>query len=175
VREARAMTACLRLLARRDLFAFPYPIAIWREPPRSLEILADIMESHGIRHLYAVGDVVTSNLLSRGVVPTSVAVDGRSAGRQYRHDLGSLYRVVTVHNPPSRITGEAWSAVREAVRGGIAVRVDGEEDMLALAFIKLAPPRSLVVYGHYAGALVAVMVDWYRDAILKLFEYMGEC
>jgi uncharacterized protein (UPF0218 family) len=33
----------------------------------------------------------------------------------------------------------------------------------------------VVVYGHYLGAMIAIPVDWYRDEISKLFNYLEKC
>ncbi|ACB40456.1 DUF359 domain-containing protein [Pyrobaculum neutrophilum] len=166
---------CLRIRERRDLFAFPYPIAVWREPPRSLEVVSDLALSYGVEHIYTVGDVVTKNFLDYGVTPTSAAVDEKTRRGLPVEQHRKFQRVIKVVNPPGYITEEAWAAVEEAVGGGVLIKVEGEEDMLALAFIKMAPPRSLVVYGHYKGALIAVMVDWYRDAIDRLLQYLEKC
>ncbi len=166
---------CLRLGKRRDLFAFPYPIAIWRDPPRSVEILKDVVNDYRLERIYSVGDVVTKNLLTHGLIPTSVAVDEKTRRGVQVEQLAIYDKVVRVYNPPGYITEEAWAAVKEAVRGHVVIKVEGEEDMLSLAFIKLAPPQSVVVYGHYLGAMIAIPVDWYRDEIAKLFNYLEKC
>jgi len=165
----------LKLGKRRDLFAFPYPIAIWRDPPRSVEILKDIVDNYRLERIYAVGDVVTKNLLTHGLIPTSVAVDEKTRRGVQVEQLAVYNKVVRVHNPPGYITDEAWRAVEEAVKSRVVIKVEGEEDMLSLAFIELAPPRSVVVYGHYLGAMIAIPVDWYRGRIRKLFDYLEKC
>ncbi|AKT35296.1 Uncharacterized protein conserved in archaea [Pyrobaculum sp. WP30] len=166
---------CLKLGKRRDLFAFPYPIAIWKDPPRSVEILKDIVDSYRLERIYAIGDVVTKNLLTHGLIPTSVAVDEKTRRGVQVEQLAVYNKVVKVRNPPGYITEEAWRAVEEAVESSVVIKVEGEEDMLSLAFIELAPPRSVVVYGHYLGAMIAVPVDWYRDKIRRLFNYLEKC
>ena len=166
---------CLRLSKRRDLFAFPYPLAIWKEPPASVELVRDLVESYGIRNIYAVGDVVTRNFTQHGLPPTSAAVDEKTRRDAQVEPMPWYERVLRVRNPPGYISEEAWAAVEEAVKGGVMIKVEGEEDMLSLAFIKLAPPRSLVAYGHYKGALIAIPVDWYREPRLKLFESLEPC
>lgn len=166
---------CYRLARRRDLFAFPYPITIWKEPPRSIEIVKEIVEEYGVKNVYTVGDVVTNNFLRFGIAPTSAAVDEKT---RREIEVGVVWpygEVVRVKNPPGYITGEAWEAVEVAVRSRVLLKVDGEEDLLSLAFIKLAPPKSIVAYGHYAGALVVILTDFYRDVLLKLFDYMEKC
>jgi Uncharacterized protein conserved in archaea len=138
-------------------------------------MLKDLVESYQWERVYAVGDVVTKNLLTYGVIPTSVAVDEKTRRGVQVEQLALYYKVVRVHNPPGYITDEAWRAVEEAVKTRLVIKVEGEEDMLSLAFIKLAPPHSVVVYGHYLGAMIVIPVDWYREDIAKLFEYLEKC
>ncbi|MEM4080891.1 MAG: DUF359 domain-containing protein [Pyrobaculum sp.] len=166
---------CFKISKRRDLFAFPYPVAIWKEPPRSIEIVKELLRDYGIEKIYTVGDVVTNNFIKYGIIPTSAAIDEKTKREVAIEVVWPNGEVLKVINPPGYITEEAWSAVEKAVARSILLKVDGEEDMLSLAFIVLAPPKSLVAYGHYAGALIVVLVDWYRDAILKLFNYLEKC
>jgi len=140
-----------------------------------VEVVKDIAESYGAERIYTVGDVVTQNFFKHGLIPTSAAVDEKTRRGVRIEQLAVFKRVIKVNNPPGYITEEAWSAVEEAVRGGVIIKVEGEEDMLSLAFIKLAPPKSIVAYGHYLGALIALPVDWYKEYVLKLFDYLEKC
>ncbi|MFN7105409.1 MAG: GTP-dependent dephospho-CoA kinase family protein [Pyrobaculum sp.] len=167
---------CFRLGENRELFAFPYPISIWKDPPKSIDHVKDLVEAYRFVNIYTVGDVVTNNFLNYGLIPTSAAVDEKTRREAYVRPTYFFRKVLRVRNPPGYITAEAWTAVEEAVRdGGVIIKVEGEEDMLSLAFIKLAPSHSIVIYGHYLGALVAIPVDWYRESVLKLFDYLERC
>ncbi|MFN3804253.1 MAG: DUF359 domain-containing protein [Pyrobaculum sp.] len=167
---------CYKLARNRELFAFPYPISIWKNPPKSIDYVKDLVEAYGFTNIYTVGDVVTNNFLSYGLIPTSAAVDEKTRRETYVIHTHFFRKILRVRNPPGYITAEAWAAVEEAVRdGGTLIKVEGEEDMLSLAFIKLASSHSIVIYGHYLGALVAIPVDWYRENILKLFDQLEGC
>lgn len=166
---------CYKLGRHRELFAFPYPIIIWKEAPMSLKYVKDLVDSYGFTYIFTVGDVVTRNFLKHGISPMSVAVDGKTRREILVDFPTSFRRIIRVKNPPGYITSEAWSAVEIAVRESVMIKVEGEEDMLSLAFIKLAPPHSIVAYGHYLEGLVAIPVDWYRPDILKLFQYLDSC
>ena len=167
---------CLKVPeARRALFAFPYPVAIWRDPPRSIQLALSIAEDFGVRHIYTVGDVVTSNFLSNGYMPDAAAVDLKTRRKEYVKVVEAFPRVVKVRNPPGYITEEAWAAVEDALRNhGTLLLVEGEEDMLSLAFIALASDDSAVVYGHYLGALIIIPVGKYKE-IRELLKYMEVC
>jgi uncharacterized protein (UPF0218 family) len=167
---------CLKVPeGRRHLFAFPYPIAIWRDPPRSVELAAEIARDLGAARIFTVGDVVTANFLAAGLVPDAAAVDLKTRRSEYVRTVEAFPRILRVRNPPGYITEEAWAAVEYAVKTpGTLLLVDGEEDMLSLAFIALAPDDSAVVYGHYKGALIAIPVGRYKE-IRELLKYMEPC
>ncbi|MEL9991451.1 MAG: DUF359 domain-containing protein [Thermoproteus sp.] len=167
---------CLKVPeGRRALFAFPYPIAIWRDPPRSVELALRVAEDFGARRIYTVGDVVTKNFLAAGARPDAAAVDLKTRRGEFVKMVEAFPRVLRVKNPPGYITEDAWAAVREAVGSpGTLILVDGEEDMLSLAFIALAPEDSAVVYGHYRGALIIIPVGAYKE-IRRLLDYMEGC
>lgn len=167
---------CLKMREEaRGLFAFPYPFTIWRPPESAVKAALAIAEDFGIGAIYTVGDVVTANFLSYGVRPKAAAVDmkTRRSGRAPRaREFGE---VVKVRNPPGYITEEAWDAVRKAVESGdMLIVVEGEEDLLSLAFIALGPDDAAVAYGHYGGALVFIPLKAYR-VLAKLLDYMDPC
>jgi uncharacterized protein (UPF0218 family) len=160
---------------RRRIFAFPYPVAIWRDPPRSVELAVEVARDFGATRIYTVGDVVTANFLAAGLVPDAAAVDLKTRRSEYVRTVEAFPRIVSVRNPPGYITEEAWAAVEDAVRTpGTLLLVEGEEDMLSLAFIALAPDDSAVVYGHYRGALIVIPVGRYKE-IRELLKYMEPC
>ncbi|GAB6147705.1 DUF359 domain-containing protein [Stetteria hydrogenophila] len=79
---------------------------------------------------------------------SSIVFDGRSGRREAEPPSAAGYRLVEAWNPAGSITLEARAAVCEASRQpGVAVRVKGEEDMLALVALECASPGSLVAYG----------------------------
>ncbi|MFB6490122.1 MAG: GTP-dependent dephospho-CoA kinase family protein [Thermoproteus sp. AZ2] len=156
----------------RQLYAFPYPIAIWREPPASIRAALAAAEDFGVKRIYTVGDVVTENFIKYGVRPAVAVVDYKTR----RHGLSAAQleyrRVVKVQNPPGYITGEAWSAVSEAVEEeDTLIVVEGEEDLLSLAFIAEGRDDAAVAYGHYAGALIFIPIKPYR-ALKRLIELL---
>lgn len=167
---------CLKLPEeRRELFAFPYPITIWRDPPRSVELALAVAGDFGVKKIYTVGDVVTANFLAAGVVPNAAAIDLKTRRREYVEITTRFPHVLKVRNSPGYITEEAWRAVQTAVNNdGTLLLVEGEEDMLSLAFIALASDDSAVVYGHYKGALVIIPVGAYKE-IKSLLKFLKEC
>ena len=65
-----------------------------------------------------------------------------------------------VRNDPGTIGSQAWAAVDEAIESGDAIMiVEGEEDLLTLVAMVVAPLGSLVIYGQPGEGLVLVEVD----------------
>ena len=108
-----------------------------------------------------VGDRVTETVGALGRVPDVQVIDSKE-NRKERLPPAVVYsRKISVKNPPGTITEEAIGGIREAFRGRKPVRVsvEGEEDLLAIPVIALAPVSALVVYGQPGEGVVAVRAD----------------
>ena len=80
-----------------------------------------------------------------------------------------------IKNPQGTITGEAITAVREALESDdhFHIIVDGEEDLLALIAVLYAPERSLVVYGQpYEGIVVVEVTSGKKDKAMEILKTM---
>jgi len=115
--------------------------------------------------LVSVGDYCTMDLITRGRPPDIAVVDfktKREEKLEYAHVLEAFGELVMeVVNPPAMITREAWLAVSEAFKSKKRVRLDirGEEDLLSLVCVALAPLGTTVVYGMPGKGAVVVLVD----------------
>ena len=109
----------------------------------------------------AVGDRVTDTLGNLGRVPDVQVVDGRENRRKRRLPDVPFAREVRVRNPAGTITREAIAGMREALDGEKPVRVlvKGEEDLLAIPAIALAPSGAKVVYGQPREGIVVISAD----------------
>ncbi len=108
-----------------------------------------------------VGDRVTETLGSMGRVPDVQVVDSRENRKVRDPPDVPFARKVEVHNPAGTITGEAIDGIRDAMKGRKPVRVivDGEEDLLAIPVIALAPLSAVVFYGQPREGIVVVKAD----------------
>ena len=112
-----------------------------------------------------VGDFCTLDLVARGRSPDICLVDFKTKRqedpelREALQRIGSV--VMRVTNPPATITPEGWRAVSEAFKSKERVRVEvrGEEDLLALVCIALAPSSAAVLYGLPSQGVVVVRAD----------------
>lgn len=134
--------------------------------------LGDVVQEDALDELLAgssrtvsVGDIVTLTLLRKGLEPDVAVFDYRTQrgdADDLRNRIDGMKGVqVRVSNPPGMITRALWGAVRDAVRGTRAVKIEvaGEEDLAALVAIATAPKGARVIYGLPQQGLAVVRVD----------------
>jgi uncharacterized protein (UPF0218 family) len=108
-----------------------------------------------------VGDRVTDTIGGIGRTPDVQIVDG--VERRSRRELPNVpyARLVKVKNPAGMLTGAAITGVRGAFLGRkpVRVQVDGEEDLIAMLAIAMAPVSAVVFYGQPGVGVVAVRAN----------------
>jgi uncharacterized protein (UPF0218 family) len=114
--------------------------------------------------LITVGDACSYDFTRQGVVPDVAIYDYKEermpVPAEVRRALGSLPLArLSLGNPAGTIQAAAWKVIGEALVEGGKIEVDGEEDLLALPCIALAPMGSVVVYGQPGQGAVIVNVD----------------
>ena len=108
----------------------------------------------------SVGDRVTETLWDLGRVPDVQVVDGRE-NRVDRRPPGTPFsRLIRARNPPGTITADAIDAIGEAFKGRKPARVyvEGEEDLLAIPVVLMAPLSAGVLYGQPGAGIVLIRV-----------------
>jgi uncharacterized protein (UPF0218 family) len=112
------------------------------------------------KKVVSVGDRVTETLGSMRRVPDVQIVDGKENRKRRVPPRVRHVRTVRAANPPGTLTKEAMTAVQEAFKGRMPVRVmvDGEEDLLAIPAIIFAPISAAVFYGQPGEGIVMVKV-----------------
>lgn len=121
-----------------------------------------------------VGDAVAKNAVTRGIRRDVMIIDNKEKRAQTKPLDARARRTFRVRNDPGTIASEALSAVEEAIESGDAiVIVDGEEDLLTLVAMAVAPLGSFVIYGQPGEGLVLVEVDdSAREKACSLLESM---
>jgi hypothetical protein len=123
-----------------------------------------------------VGDVVTSSMVSAGVKPDLSIVDGKTLRGPEKSIDYSVDKVYALHNPQGLITADAWTVIGKALKEKqkIKIVVDGEEDLLGIPVVLLAPKGSLMLYGQPNEGIVIVTVNkeakTFAKRILKRME-----
>ncbi|HID91119.1 TPA: DUF359 domain-containing protein [Candidatus Bathyarchaeota archaeon] len=112
------------------------------------------------RKIIFVGDSTTRALMG-DLDPDVVILDNRIMRKPIEPVGIKAQTTIRVRNPRSHITMGAWRAIDMAMasRARVKIVVKGEEDLLTLPAIKLAPEGSVVLYGQPNEGLVVVNVD----------------
>jgi uncharacterized protein (UPF0218 family) len=130
------------------------------KPSETVALLDKILRELRPLMFAVVGDYSVKNILEAGLEPDIVVVDHRVM----RVDVEPLdygeRRLLRARNLRGTIDVESWDALEKAVtlKRRVAVIVEGEEDLLVLPLISLAPLRSLIVYGQPREGMVLVEV-----------------
>ena len=75
--------------------------------------------------------------------------------------ISSTGEIIPLKNPPAVIKKEAWQVLKKSFENTSPVKivVEGEEDLLTLPAIILAPIDSVILYGQPDEGIVLVKVD----------------
>jgi len=110
--------------------------------------------------IIAVGDVVSKNMTEHHILTHVMIVDNKVLRQNIKPIKVKAKRTLHVKNPAGTLTPETWTTIKEALKQDQPTRVlvDGEEDLLTLVAVSLAPENTLVVYGQPNQGVVAVKV-----------------
>ncbi|AXI25297.1 hypothetical protein CFE53_03730 [Methanofervidicoccus sp. A16] len=124
----------------------------------------------------SIGDITTKNLLSKNIVPHLSIFDLKTRRNIPVSIEHRFKRVFKVKNPPGCISDEAMEMIRylsKIEEGNIALKVDGEEDLLALPVIKYFPYGTYVLYGQPDMGVVVLKIDEdLKEMVNKIFSLM---
>lgn len=123
----------------------------------------------------SVGDVVTESLQKRGFTPDITIIDFKTRRKRIHHERNQKNRAY--RNKAGTIQQKAVRIFKKDIQEFInknkknSLYIKGEEDLLALPAILLAPLNSIVLYGQFDLGIVATEVteEKKRD-VEKLLE-----
>ncbi|MEM1657696.1 MAG: DUF359 domain-containing protein [Candidatus Jordarchaeales archaeon] len=149
-------------LELRERLKEPFGVLIeGRHPESSRKAKLMLEECREHTKIVTIGDVVTKTLLEVGVEPDVVVVDGKTLRNVFLELNLDKWEKLQLKNPPGTIRKEAWKVFEDAYSrtGKVCVEVEGEEDLLALPAVLLAPNETIIIYGQPEKGLVVVKVD----------------
>jgi hypothetical protein len=108
-----------------------------------------------------VGDRVTDTLGAMGRTPDVQVIDGYE--RRILREVPAVHyaRLIKLKNPAGTLTAEAINGMRRAFLGKkpVRVQVDGEEDLMAMLAIAMAPISATIFYGQPGIGVVVVKAN----------------
>ena len=124
--------------------------------------------------IISVGDATTDKLLELGVVPAIQIVDGRERRIERDFPLENYFKIIKCSNPAGTISTEAVNAFRKALTSKKPIRivVNGEEYLIGIVVLALAPDNSVMFYGQPLEGLVIVKIN--SEARSKLKEVINK-
>ncbi len=139
-----------------------------------------IKDLNNYTKLISVGDIVTFNLLSAGLVPDISFVDDRTkrgpaSDKIMRGTRHAVFKKLTVENPAGIITEELLAETSRAMdeKKPTQIFIKGEEDLAALPAIALAPISSVIIYGlPDKGAVLVRVTESKKKEIQSLLDRM---
>jgi len=125
------------------------------------------------KKLITVGDQVTMNMISNNIPPDVAIVDSKVMRKAISPVKFEADKIFQINNPPGTITEESWEAIKKAINslGRSKVVVDGEEDLLTIVAVLLAPYGSMVMYGQPKQGVVVLEV---KEEVKKRFREIIE-
>jgi uncharacterized protein (UPF0218 family) len=125
--------------------------------------------------LVAVGDIVTKNLIEIGLIPDICIIDGKTL-RSVNESVSIPNSIqMKAQNPAATISAGIWSTLKKAYDSDVPIElfIEGEEDLLTMPAILLAPDKSFIIYGQPKQGLVIVEVnDNKRKEVKEILNQM---
>jgi len=127
--------------------------------------------------MIAVGDIISQNLQKQKIVASVKIVDFRSRREPIKNVADPKIKIKPIVNRPGYIYPRAAFQIRRAINDALLTKkpqiivVLGEEDLLALPAILLAPLGTVVLYGQMGVGVVMVRVtEEKKQEIVKLIQ-----
>jgi uncharacterized protein (UPF0218 family) len=143
--------------AQRTLLKRPLGESVTGSPAECNRRLKQIQENEKPHLLILVGDTISRNAVQYGIKPNVMIIDQKEKRAQATDFVFEKPRMFRTRNDAGTIDLLAWSAVAEAIeQGDSVVLVDGEEDLLTLVAVSVAPEGSIVAYGQPEQGIIVV-------------------
>ncbi len=127
------------------------------------EKFALFLKKKKFKKIVTVGDFCSQHLFSHLKI-----FDGKVKRRKIRH---SLSYSLSLKNPKGTIQKEAFKIIKEGLMKNKNIFVEGEEDLLVIPAVLLAPSKTLVVYGLPSKGICLIEVNKKtKKKIKKLLE-----
>lgn len=134
-----------------------------RDPDEVTEKLKQLIKNIEPFMVIAVGDFVSNKLHEHNVKVDIYIVDGKIERAEKPTRLPSLENIVESVNEAGTISPSSAEKLHELIHSPeswpVILKIDGEEDLLALAAILSSPENTVVVYGQPKKGAVIVRVD----------------
>jgi len=125
--------------------------------------------------IISIGDMITLEILDAGIRPHLAVFDFKCKRKKLSNKGISKLRKAfprqkRYRNPAGTVCDQLISDASLLIKKGGAVRIIGEEDLTALAFIRKAGKRDIVLYGQPNKGIVLVKAN--KKILKKIDEFL---
>jgi uncharacterized protein (UPF0218 family) len=125
-------------------------IPIFGKKKEVKEKFEKLLKKGNFKKIITVGDYCSLSL------PSNVKIfDGKIKRRKIKKILPYSLKC---KNPKGRIQKEVWQIIKRAIKENKNIFVEGEEDLLVIPSVLLAPKNSIVVYGFPKRGICAIKI-----------------
>jgi len=159
----------------RRILKKPLGMLVRGDPDYVAKRIREIISRMKPRKIVTVGDYVTYNCIRHGIIPDVAVINGKTKRKQYSINLDEFFsKKIQVGNPPGTITWESYRSIEESLKEEkVLIKVKGEEDLLGIPAIILAPYGSLIIYGQPdEGAVIVTVSKEEKNKILNIVRLM---
>ncbi len=157
----------------KNILKRPFGTLIPEKNVTKQKILAMLADA---KRIITVGDATTERLISFGITPHLAVIDGLERRSRRKQFIKYHNKEMLCANPAGTISKEAVDILQIALKTPppVTVKVQGEEDMLALPLFIMAPKGSAVLYGQPLEGMVLVNIteekqNQAKDVMHKIF------
>ncbi|WP_455143406.1 GTP-dependent dephospho-CoA kinase family protein [Candidatus Hodarchaeum mangrovi] len=159
-------------------------------PLETTQKVIDYIEGYNNPIVTSIGDFCTKYLLDKNFYPNIIIYDGKTRRNDSLNLNLGKYQLIDVVNPPEWITNDSWNIIKNTIsfctsnKCRVAIRIQGEEDLLVIPTLLLSPIGSLIVYGQppfdkkETGGIVVIFVNLKAKndvkSMFKRFKYYEE-
>ncbi|MGQ9459699.1 MAG: GTP-dependent dephospho-CoA kinase family protein [Candidatus Bathyarchaeaceae archaeon] len=168
--EIRRLTPKLR-----EELKSPLGLLIQGSFNETMKKLKELIKKEKPSKIISVGDSVSESMTRHGISPQVLIVDNKVMREPIHPIAVDADQTLHLKNPAGTLAEEAWTVIKEALKGKRQTRVlvDGEEDLLTLVAVLCAPENSLVVYGQPREGIVVVKVtEKTREMVRRIVDSM---
>jgi uncharacterized protein (UPF0218 family) len=158
-----------------DLLKQPFGTLVAEKDITKQKILSML---EGAKKIIAVGDATTERLISFNITPDIAVIDGVERRSLRNRSIKYHAKQMLCKNPVGTISKEAVHVLQSALEipSPVTVKVEGEEDMLALPLFTMAPKGSVVLYGQPLEGIVLVNItEEKQNEAKELMNKISSC
>lgn len=143
----------------RKKLQYPFGSLLEGSISENMKKLDEILNKNESSLLILVGDMVSRGL-SKKYSPKMIIIDNRCMRKKLTPIDFPGTKLFFAKNPPGTITKDAIERIKEGLKANYRsqIVIEGEEDLLTLIAILIAPENAIVIYGQPNSGLVLIRV-----------------